>query len=200
MIRNKDRSGYIGASDTHFVMGNWDTTTFLEWWQVKLGTKTNNFQNKYTLAGTHTEHKIARWYEERFGLKLKLDRQIKLRKLRLRINLDAETKVKIVEIKTHKLVEKQWKLPTNYWQQVQVQMWGSKKHSGEILAYAMTEEDYDNYFLEIIESRIDIIDVAYDENWVVNNYLPRLQYLCWCLKKRKTPSEKEYKWREYENN
>lgn len=35
MISNHDRSGWIGASDTAMVMGNWDTETFRRWWATK---------------------------------------------------------------------------------------------------------------------------------------------------------------------
>ena len=64
MITNKDRSGWFGASDTKFIVGNYDTKTFLKWWLTKLGLSENNFSNKYTEAGTAYEHRIARFIEE----------------------------------------------------------------------------------------------------------------------------------------
>ena len=66
----KDRIGTFGASDTHFIMGNWDTATFLNWWQSKLGIKDTSFTNVYVLAGTYKEHQIADWYEQKFNVKL----------------------------------------------------------------------------------------------------------------------------------
>ena len=58
MIASKDRSGYIGASDTRFVMGNWNTKTFENWWREKQGLLQNNFTNEAMMAGTAYEHKI----------------------------------------------------------------------------------------------------------------------------------------------
>ena len=58
MIQNHDRSGYIGASDTAYVIGNWKTKTWEKWWMQKLGINRDHFDNKYTIAGTNWEHRI----------------------------------------------------------------------------------------------------------------------------------------------
>ena len=58
MITDHDRSGWIGASDTDKVIGNWGTKTWEKWWMQKLGINRDHFDNKYTLAGTHFEHRI----------------------------------------------------------------------------------------------------------------------------------------------
>ena len=34
MIADHDRSGWIGASDTAFVIGNWKTKTWENWWRA----------------------------------------------------------------------------------------------------------------------------------------------------------------------
>ena len=52
MIASKDRSGYIGASDTRFVMGKWTSKTFENWWREKQGITCNNFTNEAMQAGT----------------------------------------------------------------------------------------------------------------------------------------------------
>ena len=193
MIKNKDRSGWFGASDIKFIMGNWRTSTFMDWWQTKLGTKVNSFSNVYTLSGSYKEHQIANYYAEKHKEKIFTDRQIKIRKYRLRVNLDCETKNKIVEIKTHKQAEKQWQMPKEYEWQVWVQMFATKKRNACIYAYGMTEEDYENFWLEIDDSRIEEIPITYNESWVQEEMLPRLVYLCDCLKKKKTPNIKEFK-------
>ena len=46
MLSDKDRSGYFGASDTSYIIGNWKTKTFTNWWLVKLGLAQNNFTNE----------------------------------------------------------------------------------------------------------------------------------------------------------
>lgn len=193
MIKNKSRNGWFGASDTRFIMGNWDTKTFMDWWQVKLGVKTNNFSNLYTIAGNANERKIANYIADKYNLKLRFDRQVRIRKLRLRVNLDSETKDSIYEIKTYKITDKEWKLPNAYWEQYQVQLFGTRKRSGGIVAYGLLEEDYDNFFIEIDPSRIIEIPIAYDEQWIKEQYLPRLVYLAHCLRKRKTPNINEFK-------
>ena len=130
MLKNHDRSKYFGASEVSKIMGNWDTKTFMELYLVKLGVAENNFTNTYLMAGNAYERKIA----ESLGLKMKFDRCIKLRKLRLRVNLDAETKDCIYEIKTHKATDKEWKPSTAYWQQCQVQMFATGKHKCKLVA------------------------------------------------------------------
>ncbi len=193
MIKDKSRKGWFGASDTRFIMGNWTTKTFMDWWQVKLGIKTNNFSNVYTIAGNANERKIANYIADKYNLELRFDRQVRIRKLRLRVNLDSETKDSIYEIKTYKITDKEWKLPNAYWEQYQVQLFGTRKRSGGIVAYGLLEEDYDNFFIEIDPSRIIEIPIAYDEKWIKEQYLPRLVYLAHCLRKRKTPNMNEFK-------
>ena len=185
MIKNKDRSKWFGASDTSFIMGNYDTKTFLIWWLKKLGLDKSNFSNKYTMAGTYYEHRIVKLLESLIGEKLKVDRQVKLRHLRLRVNLDSESNKTIYEIKTtSKEVDK---VPKNYWQQVQVQMFVTKKHSAKIVFYLVDENYYDNYFLELEKQRLKIFKIEYDSDFI-NNYLIRLKYLVKCLKEKKVPS------------
>lgn len=188
MLKNLDRSRWIGGSETHYVMSNWQTKTFMQFWLLKLGIQDNKFSNVYTMAGNAYERKIA----DSLGLKMKFDRCIKLPKLRLRVNLDAETKDCIYEIKTHKATEKEWKPPTSYIQQCQVQMFATGKHKCKLVAYPMTEENYENFFLEVDREKVEVFDIPYDEQWVKNEYLPRLVYLAECLKKRKTPNKEEF--------
>lgn len=178
MITNKDRSKWFGASDTPYIMGNWGTRTFAMWWFVKLGIKTNDFNNKYTMAGSYFEGKILDYA----GIK-KRNRTIKIRKLRLRVNLDGESDM-IHEVKTYKGDLNLKK----YWQQCQVQMFASKKEL-EIIAYEMVENDYYNYFNPIDSDRLSRHKIEYDKKWVEEKYLPRLKYLCKCLKQRTFPSE-----------
>lgn len=191
--KSKDRVGCFGASDTAFIMGNWNTSTFLNWWQTKLGTMTNDFKNVYTITGTHKEHQIAKWYSNKTKQKLKLDRKVKVKKYSLVVNLDSETKDTVIEIKTFKLTDKKWSMPKKYWQQVQVQMFASKKHKAIILAYGCKEEDYDNFYLDIESNRIIEISIDYDKKWIFEEYLPRVSYLKACIKERKTPKIEELK-------
>ena len=87
MIRNHDRSGWFGASDTATIMGNWNTDTFRRWWLVKLGVRKDRFITPAMQCGTAYEHKILD------ALRVKTrDRQIRIRSLRLRVNYDGESR------------------------------------------------------------------------------------------------------------
>lgn len=188
MIKNKDRSKWWGASETSAVMGNWETKTFMELFLKKVGVNKSSFSNQYLLAGNIYERRIA----QSLGIPLKFDRCIKIRKYRLRVNLDSESKDCIYEIKTHKKTDKEWKLPKAYIQQCQVQMWATKKYKCKIVAYAMEEENYNNFFLDIDNDKVEIYDIPYDKEWVEQEYLPRLKYLAMCLRKKKTPNKLDF--------
>lgn len=187
MLKNPSRKFFWGASDTSKIMGNWDTKTFMNLYLEKLGVRQSHFTNDYMLAGNAYERKIA----DALGLKLKYDRCIKIHFLRLRVNLDAETKDCIYEIKTYKQTDKEWSVPLAYWQQCQVQMFATGKPC-KLVAYPMTEDNYNNFFLDIDKSKIKIFDIEYDREWIREEYLPRLVYLAECLKKRITPNTKKF--------
>ena len=190
--KHSSRVGVFGASDTHYIMGNWNTSTFLNWWQTKLGIKINDFYNVYTLAGTYKEHQLADWYEQKHKCKMVRDRRVKMFRTRLVVNIDSETKDTVVEIKTYKQTDKEWQVPKNYWMQVQVQEYVTKK-KGKILAYALTEADYNNFYLPIEDERVSEHEIKFDKVWVETEYLPREKYLEWCIKNRKTPNMKDFK-------
>ena len=180
MIRSKDRSGWIGASDTAMVMANWNTPTWHKWWTVKLGLATNNISTTAMLAGTYYEHPIL----DALGIQ-KRDRQIKIRRLRLRVNLDGEDEI-IHEVKTHG--KDVFKVSRSYWMQAQVEMFAAKKRL-VINAYRLTEEEYQNFFLPIDKERLTEHPVEYDAAWIKEQYLPRLRILAKCLKKGVFPRE-----------
>lgn len=182
MIESKDRSGYFGASDTDKIIGNWKTATFEKWWMQKIGINRDHFDNKYTLAGTHYEHRIL----ESLDIPMEFDKQIILEDLKLRVNLDGNTDDCIYECKTYKL-ENGFKMPKKYINQVQVQMFASGIHKAKIVVYGLTEGDYDNYFHPIDPKRRDEVVILYDEKWINEVYLPKLTYLAECLKEGRFP-------------
>lgn len=182
MIRNKDRSGWIGASDTAMVMGNWATKTFARWWRVKLGIDRDHFSTVAMLAGTAYEHRILNY----IGVD-KMDRQIRKRRLRLRVNLDGEFCDTIKEVKTYG--GECFKVSKGYWQQAQVEMYAAKKRL-DIVAYHLVEEDYRNFFRPIDPERISVHHIEYDLAWIQKEYLPRLKYLARCMRKGVWPHEK----------
>ena len=182
MIADQDRAGWFGASDTDKIIGNWKTDTFAKWWIQKIGINRDHFDNRYTAAGTHYEHKIL----ESLDIQMEFDKQIILDELLLRVNLDGNTDDCIYECKTYKF-ENGFKMPRKYINQVQVQMFAFGIHKAKIVIYGLTEDDYDNYFNPIEEKRRNEIDIVYDENWIKTVYLPKLTYLAECLKEGRFP-------------
>ena len=185
MISNKDRSQYFGASDTSFIVGNWNTKSFEKWWLVKLGFTTNELTNESIKAGNNYEHKIL----DSLNIKnLQKDRQIVID--RLRVNLDGNTDNCIYEVKTYNN-EKDFKISKQYWRQVQVQMYASNIRKVYIVSYGLEKQDYINYFNEIDKLRLKMSPIEYDEKFINEEYLPKLEYLTDCLKKGKYPRKEE---------
>ena len=182
MIASKDRSYYFGASDVSNIIGKWTSKTWKKWWMQKIGINTDHFENKYTMAGSHFEHRIL----ESLGIPLEFDKQIILEDLRLRVNLDGNTKDCIYECKTF-INEKGFKLPKKYINQVQVQMFASGLRKAKIIAYGLKDEDYNNFFKPIDKDRVYVFDIEYDEQWINTVFLPKLRILVDCLKKGVMP-------------
>ena len=193
MIANHDRSGYIGASDVQYVVGNWKTKTWEKWWLQKLGINTDRFDNRYTVAGTNWEHRIL---DSLHLPDLEKDKQILNDDLLLRVNLDGNTPNRIKEVKAYRVDGvsgdisrfKAHQCPQRYWKQVQVQMYGVKIFGADIVAYGMEEADYDNFLREIDPRRRQEIPVEYDSKWVETVYLPKHLILADCLKKGVFPN------------
>ena len=182
MIQSQDRGGYIGASDTSFVVGNWKTKTFEKWWLEKLGLNKNDISTEAMKAGNNYEHKILE------SLKvddLEMDKQIIID--RLRVNLDGNTDTCIYEVKTYN-EEKEFKVSKQYWRQAQVEMYASNIHELYIVAYGLNDNDYKNFFNKIDKDRIKLLQVEYDENFIKDEYLPKLEILTNCLKKGVFPN------------
>ena len=180
MISNQDRSYYFGASDTSMIVGNWNTKSFEKWWLEKLGLNKNTFSNEAMKTGTNYEHKIL----EALEIDLEMDKQVI--QDRLRVNLDGNTKDCIYEIKTYSF-DKKFKVSKQYWRQAQVEMYGSNIHKLFIVAYGLKENDYKNFFNTVDKERLKFFEIEYDEDFIQNEYIPKLNYLTKCLKEGEFP-------------
>lgn len=184
MIANKDRSGYIGASDTGYVMRHWNTKTFENWWRVKQGFSQNNICTDAMKAGTAWEHKIL----DALNIPgLEKDKQI-IKGL-LRVNYDGITPVECIEVKTH-AADKPFKVSADYRRQVNVEMYQAEIHKARIVAYALLPEDYKNFFREVDPERLTFHPIKYCERFIAR-YVPRKDYLCMCLEIGRFPVESE---------
>ena len=184
MIHDKSRDGWFGGSDTRFIVGNWNTKTFRDWFMTKLGIVQNNIETRQMNAGTHKEGQILDFISPF----VEKDKQIRIPELLLRVNLDGNIGKHIIEVKTHS-ADKPFKVSKAYWQQIQVQMYGYGTTDGEIVSYGLTEEDCRNYFLPTDAERLMHHPIPYDKVWVEQTYLPRLKRLAECLKEGRMPDE-----------
>lgn len=184
MIADHDRSYYIGASDTRFVVGKWESDTFAKWYGVKEGIYTQDFTNEAMQAGTAYEHRIL---DSLDIPDMETDKQIIHG--RLRVNLDGNTQDTIYEVKTYLLSDKEFKPPKHYIQQVNVEMYAFNIRKAFIVAYGITEDEYKNFYLDIDKDRIKKIPVSYDEKFITDVYYPRFEYLSMCLDEGKFPKE-----------
>lgn len=186
MISTKDRSYYIGASDTNYVIGNYDTSSFAKWYRVKQGLFEMNFTNDAMKAGTAYEHRIL----ESLNIPaLEMDKQMILG--RLRVNLDGNTKDTIYEVKTHK-ADKEFKVSKQYRNQVNVEMFAFGIRNAYIVSYGLTDYDYKNYYADIDESRLRTIKIEYDEDFINSTYIPRFNYINYCLDNDIFPTNTKY--------
>ena len=167
------------------VVGNWATKTFEKWWLEKLGFNKNDIKTEAMQAGTNYEHKILDALEIDG---LEKDKQIIID--RLRVNLDGNTDTCIFEVKTHN-IEKEFKVSKQYWRQAQVEMFASNIHKLYIVVYSLQENDYKNYFNKIDKERIKLLQVDYDEKFITEEYIPKLEILTRCLKEGVFPCKQQ---------
>lgn len=194
MIKNQDRSGWFGGSDTDKVLTkNYNTKSFKQWWAVKLGEQEPDFKGSiYTEAGNKYEHPILRTINE----KIEFDRQIKIEKILLRVNYDGDFEGTIYEVKTHK-AKKSFEVSTSYWRQAQVEMYAYQTMQEElelppfkrlyIVSYPLYPDEYYKEWeeVEIDFARIDFHEIKYDEKFIKHEYLPCIKEKARALKKGK---------------
>lgn len=167
------------------VIGNWSTKTFEKWWLEKLGLNKNDIKTEAMQTGTNYEHKIL----DSLGIEnLEKDKQIIID--RLRVNLDGNTDTCIYEVKTYN-IEKEFKVSKQYWRQAQVEMFASNIHKLYIVSYGLQENDYKNFFNTIDKNRIKLLQVDYDEKFITEEYIPKLEILTRCLKEGVFPCKQQ---------
>lgn len=195
MIRDHDRSFYIGASDTATILRGLDTKTFEMWYLEKMGLVQRNISTDAMMAGTAYEHRIL----DALDIPdLKKDEQVIAG--RLRVNLDGRAGNTIYEVKTYKR-GKDFKPSKAYRDQVQVQMFATGLRNAFIVAYPLSEEEYENFYKEIDKTLIQMFRVVYDEKFIRDVYIPRLEYVSACLETGAFPTEEHYgEFREFEEH
>lgn len=81
--------------------------------------------------------------------------------------------------------------PSSYVDQVQVELFATQKEMAYLYAYAVDERDYEavehGFTLPIAEDRLMYAVIHRDDEWLEEDYLPRLWYLCRCLEEERLP-------------
>lgn len=205
MISTFDRSWWLGASDTRYVMAeNQATKSWHKWWAIKCGIKDSMFGGSiYTEMGNLFEHPILMTIDE----KMNTDRQLKLRKFNLRVNYDGDIDGVIYEVKTHR-ADKPFEVSKAYYQQAQVEMYCWKEYIKEsaiykdyhtrehledlkglyIVSYGLNVDEY-NQLEAYKEGKEIVIDlkriekhkIKYDRGFI-SSYKPRLKKLTKALR------------------
>lgn len=189
MIANKDRSSFIGASDTDRVVLSWDTKTFKKWWQEKCGWYRRTFESDAMMTGNALEHRIL----DSLGYDMVHDEQKIIN--RLRINLDARCGDTIFECKTYRRKTQRYqKPPKKHIRQVYVQMMGFGAKKAYIVAYGLNENEYRNWYLPIDKERISLFEIKRDKEYeeFIKAYTPRLVFLEICLETGEYPTEEKF--------
>lgn len=186
MIASKDRSGWFGASDVNYIIGNWSTASFAKWWLEKAAFSSNDFTNEAMLAGTHYEHKILDFIKAP-----EKDKQIRLPDVRLRVNLDGNSEDTIFEVKTYRF-EKGFKLPIRYKRQVWVQLFAAGLKKAFVVAYGLTDGDYRNFFNDIDPDRLSFFEIEPNDAFIQDDFLPKLKYLAHCLNEGVFPRKEHF--------
>lgn len=191
MISDHDRSGWFGASDVSYIMGNWNTKSFKRWWLTKLGLNDSQFATRAMNAGTYYEGAVL----DVVGSPRR-NHQIIIPEYKLRVNYDGDGEGRIDEVKTH-AASKVFKTTKGYKQQVNVQMYAKLIEEGRlpkanIYAYGLIEDDYKNFFNPIDQERLTEHKVEYCEEFIVG-FLERLTCLVDCMEKGVFPQFRGYR-------
>ena len=190
MIKDTDRSGWFGASDTKNVMlDNHDTKTWREFWDEKCGRIKKNIDSTATNTGSMYEHPIL----DSIDGDIFKDRQLLLEDMRLRVNYDGDKDGIIYEVKTHR-VDKPFItknaiyqfIPKYIYGQVQVQMYAWKEAYERglieykfkklyIVEYPLYREDYSGE-VNVDFKRLKFHKIRYDKGFI-KMYLKKLEPL-----------------------
>lgn len=177
MIASKDRSGWFGASDVNYIIGNYATKSFEKFWLEKIALSHSDYTNDAMLAGTHYEHKILDFIKAP-----EKDKQIKIPELLLRVNLDGNSETTIFEVKTYRY-DKGFKVPIKYKRQVWAQLYASQLKKAYIVAYGLIDNDYKNFFNDIDAERLLYFEIEPNDEWIETTFIPCIKYLVDCYHK-----------------
>jgi len=200
--QREERRSQLGASEVYKIM-NFDNLTAKNLWKEKIGLiEVEEFENKHTVAGNILEEDCLKFYFEYHHIKdYTLNARVEHYEIKgLVASLDGYGNVDStpIECKTvgytqHELWSKsKYKIPKNYYLQVQTQISCCCCSNGILVAFLLTENDKIdpiNYYLD--ESKMFIYPIERDEE-IIEEIESRSTYFLWCIRSKREPKEADY--------
>ena len=207
----KERRKTIGASEVHKIF-NFDTQQAQDLWELKLGfIDFEELENDSIDAGNILEEQCLDYYSKVNKVDLIKNERITNKKVNgLVVSLDAreeETSIPVENKVVKESAFEKWKVsrggnseylgqlisvPRSYYIQVQAQIDTLDAEYGNLNINTLTEEEViDPLNVVITDLHNKQLKIARD-NELIEEMLKRCEYMLWCMRYKKRPSENEY--------
>jgi len=177
----KNRESFIGGSEANMLYMNYNTKTFIKWWEHKLtGFPTPSFTNINMSVGTILESEIIDLYESKNRVIGERD----LQKIKgfARASTDYILDDKVCDVKaTNKAFE--WflsgRVPINYKRQLIHYCYVFDLNKASIIAYQVDDELLKEPFSELDQNKLFEIEVKITEK-DIETHKNKIEYLDYC--------------------
>lgn len=177
----KSRELFVGGSEANMLYANYNTKTFIKWWEHKLtGFPTPSFTNVNMAVGTILESEIIDLYEKKNNVTGKRD----LQKIKgfARASTDYILGDKVSDVKaSNKAFE--WflneRVPINYKRQLIHYCYVFEMNKGSLIAYQVDDQLLKEPFSTLDGNKLFEIDVPISNEEIETHRL-KLEYLEYC--------------------
>lgn len=176
-----NRENFIGGSEANMIYMNYNTATFMRWWEHKLtGFQEPFFSNISMSVGTILESDIIDLYEQVH--RVKGDRDLQKIKGFARASTDYILDNKVCDVKaTSRAFE--WflseKVPINYRRQLIHYCYVFDLNEASIIAYQVDDGNLNNPFSELDSSKLYEIQVPIKSK-DIQAHKEKIEYLDYC--------------------
>ncbi len=176
-----NRESFIGGSEANMLYANYDTKTFIKWWEHKLtGFPTPSFTNINMSVGTILESDIIDLYEAKHRVSGERDLQ-KIKRF-ARASTDYILDDKVADVKaSNKAFE--WflndRVPINYKRQLIHYLYVFGLNRASIIAYQVDDNVLREPFSELDPNKLFEIEVPITEKEILT-HKTKLEYLEYC--------------------
>jgi len=200
--QREERRSQLGASEVYKIM-NFDNLTAKNLWKEKIGLiEVEEFENDSMMAGNLLEEDCLKYFFKYCEITdYTLNERIEHNEIKgLVASLDgydcgvyAPIECKTVGYTQHEKWNKsKYKIPKNYYLQVQTQISCCSSSNGILVAFLLTENDKIdpiNYYLD--ESKMFIYPIERDEE-IIEEIESRSTYFLGCIRSKREPKEADY--------